>query len=182
MRGEILAAADAALRERPFRELSVEELMRTAGLTRTLFYRHFDDLGDLVVKLLEEAGARLFEQERSLVATGRRDPEDISSALQIPVEVFAQNGPLLRGVAEAASYDERIEQGWLAIVERFAALIEAYLIALEGTSISNPHETARALNLMNVSYLLDVFGSSTAKVDSETALTTLTEIWVGVVR
>ena len=42
-------------------------------------------------------------------------------------------------------------------------------------------ETARALNLMNVSYLLDAFGRE-PRVSPETAAQTLTEIWDAVIR
>jgi hypothetical protein len=41
-------------------------------------------------------------------------------------------------------------------------------------------ETARALNLMNESYLLDAFGRE-ARVSREVAARTLTEIWVAVI-
>ena len=46
-RRDILAAADRFLRERPYRELSIEVVMEGTGLTRTAFYRHFDDMADL---------------------------------------------------------------------------------------------------------------------------------------
>ena len=46
-RAAIVVAAEGALRERPFREVSVEELMQAAGLARTQFYRYFDDKEDL---------------------------------------------------------------------------------------------------------------------------------------
>ena len=42
-------------------------------------------------------------------------------------------------------------------------------------------ETARALNLMNESYLLDAFGRE-PRVSAETAVQTLTEIWDAVIR
>ena len=58
-RREILAAADRFLRERPYRELSVEVVMAQTGLTRTAFYRHFDDLPALVLRLLADVGAEL---------------------------------------------------------------------------------------------------------------------------
>ena len=42
-------------------------------------------------------------------------------------------------------------------------------------------ETARALNLLNETYLLDAFGRE-PRVSPETAVQTLTEIWVAVIR
>src|ERR1700736_758627 len=59
-RREILVATDRLLRERPYRELSVEVVMAQTGLTRTAFYRHFDDVTELVLRLLEDVGRELY--------------------------------------------------------------------------------------------------------------------------
>jgi AcrR family transcriptional regulator len=40
---EILEAAERLLRERPFRELTVDDLMAATSQSRTAFYRHFTD-------------------------------------------------------------------------------------------------------------------------------------------
>lgn len=183
-RVRILDAASELLRTRPYRELSVDELMASVGLSRTIFYRHFDDLPDLVVRLLEEASADLLDEERQLMGAGIDAPAAIRRGLSVPVEAFRQHGPLLRAVAEAASHDEYIERGFRALLERFERLIEDYLsaVAVRGHGrLSEPHQAARALNLMNVNYLLAVFGTAEPTVSPETALQTLTELWVGAV-
>jgi TetR/AcrR family transcriptional regulator, ethionamide resistance regulator len=185
VREQIIAAAAQALRQQPYRELSVEELMASAGLTRTLFYRHFDDLADLVVRRLEEVSAALYEHERRLAMTALREDVTIHDALEPAVLTLASHGPMLRAIAEAASHDERIEQGYQVMVERFGALIESYLRVLvdQGrTTIADPAQTARALNLMNLAYLLDAFGSSEPKITPEVAVRTLTEIWEGTIQ
>ena len=184
VRAQILQAARQALRERPYRELSIEELMSSAGLNRTIFYRHFDDLADLVVRLLKETGAELYAHEQRLAAGGVHDPANIRAALRAPVRGFSVHGPLLRAVAEAASHDERIDAGYRTLVSSFEPLIEAHLRTLtaDGAArFADPGQTARALNLMNVAYLLDVFGETTPVISPEAALQTLTEIWSGVI-
>ncbi len=185
VRTQIIATAETALRERPFRELTVEELMAAAGLSRTLFYRHFDDLGDLVVRLLEDAGTELYRYEERLFATGVSDQDAIRAALEAPVRGFSESGPLLRAIAEAASHDERIDTAYRSLLGRFERLIEAFLRVLADRDLArlaDPSQTARALNLMNVSYLLEVFGSPHSEVTPEVALQTLTEIWSGLLR
>lgn len=179
-----MTAANDALRERPYRDLSVEDLMANTELTRTTFYRHFDDLADVVVRLLEEAGRSLYQYEQRLVADVSDDPGLVRRVLEAPVRGFQVHGPLLRAVAEAASHDERIDATYRALLEQFEQLIEAALRALAdrgATKIADPAQTARALNLMNVAYLLDVFGSVEPKVSHDVALRTLTEIWVGTI-
>ena len=48
VRARIVAAASELVRERSFQELSVADVMALAGFERTIFYRHFDDLADLL--------------------------------------------------------------------------------------------------------------------------------------
>jgi AcrR family transcriptional regulator len=57
-RERIVAAAERLLRDRPYRELSVEEVMAEAGLSRTIFYRHFDGLPELVLSLFDTSRRR----------------------------------------------------------------------------------------------------------------------------
>src|SRR5947209_15887126 len=64
-RREILAAAERFLRESPHRDLSVEGVMAQTGLTRTAFYRHFDDVTDLMLRLMDEL-------RRELLTTAER--------------------------------------------------------------------------------------------------------------
>src|SRR5437762_3145460 len=57
---EILDAAEQLLRERPFREITVEMVMRRTGLKRPAFYVHFRDR-HLVLRVVENLGRELFE-------------------------------------------------------------------------------------------------------------------------
>ena len=59
-RERIVAAAERLLRERAYRELSVEQVMAEARLSRTIFYRHFDSLAGVVAALLADIEAELF--------------------------------------------------------------------------------------------------------------------------
>ena len=57
---EIIAAAEALLRERPFRELTVDEVMRRTDLSRPSFYVYFRDRHHLVLRVVEHIGGELF--------------------------------------------------------------------------------------------------------------------------
>ena len=57
--------------------------MADTGLTRTAFYRHFDDVPDLVLRLLEDVGRELYEiAERWL--EGSAEDFQAAAATQIP--------------------------------------------------------------------------------------------------
>ena len=56
---EIVEAAEALLRERPFRELTVDEVMRRTGLSRPSFYVYFKDRHELVLRVVAHLEAEL---------------------------------------------------------------------------------------------------------------------------
>jgi TetR/AcrR family transcriptional regulator, ethionamide resistance regulator len=178
-RERIVRAAERLVRKRSYLELTVDEVMSEAGLGRTIFYRHFDDLGDLLMRSSREAIEELFEAQSSLVAAR---PGDIRGALRAAAEVYQRHGPLLRCVSEAAAVDERIAEGYTAMRERFDAFAEQSLRELlSDGGHADLAETARALNLMNETYLTEAFGRE-PRVSGETAVRTLAEIWDAVPR
>ena len=109
-RRQILDAAQAFLRERSFRELSVEALMARTGHTRTVFYRHFDDIPALVLALIAEVGGELVEVAEEWTKTERVAPDEARRRLAVFVDFHVRNGPLVHAVAEAAHHDEEVEQ------------------------------------------------------------------------
>src|SRR4051794_11494154 len=154
--------------------------MRAAGLGRTFFYRHFDDLADLLMRAGREAFEGLLEAERTLSEAAAGSHDDLTvvrAAIEPAVAVYERHGPLMRAVAEAAALgDERIAAGRAAWRERFDELVADIL---RDTVPGDAAETARALNLMNENYLLDTFGRS-PRVSTETAVATLTAVWAAV--
>lgn len=174
-RDQIVAAVDRLVRRRAYAELSVEEVMAEAGLGRTIFYRHFDDLGDLLGRTCREAIEELYDAQRGL---GELGPGAVRDALRNAVEVYARHGPLLRAVSEAAAADPMVAANYAAMQRRFDELVEQALRGMVETA--DLTETARALGLLNVSYLLDAFGRD-PRVSVDTAVQTLTEIWEAVI-
>src|SRR5687767_6565596 len=179
-RAKIVAAATELVREHSYAQLSVGEVMDSAGIGRTLFYRYFDDLGDLLARASREAIEELYAAEVELSA-GAADPaEAIRGALGAAVATYRRHGPLLRALAEAATVDPQIAAGQREFYRRFDELIAGRLGELSAEGSADPQETARALNLLNIGYLLDAFGHE-PRVSEETATRTLTEIWLSVI-
>jgi AcrR family transcriptional regulator len=178
-RARIVSATQEVVRRRSYSELTVDEIMREAGIGRTIFYRHFDDLGDLLMRISREAIDELFQAQQSLVDAKPGDAV-VREAFEAAVGVFLRHGPVLRCVSEAAAADEQIAAGYDAMRRRFDELAEQALREVGGLDSPNLAETARALNLMNETYLTDAFGRE-PRVSPETAVRTLTEIWDAVI-
>jgi AcrR family transcriptional regulator len=183
-RDRIVAAATELVRHRSYQELSIGEVMETAGLGRTLFYRHFDDLADLLVRASREAIEELLEAQQALGQTRTGDdPHLVRRAIEPAVAVYQRHGPLLRAMAEAAASDEQVVLGYADMRRRFDALVADALREMAdvlGVPPADPLETARALNLLNEAYLLDAFGRE-PRVSVKTAVQTLTEIWAALI-
>ena len=184
-RAKIVAAATGLIRRRSYGELSVDEVMRAAGLGRTIFYRHFDDLGDLLVRTSREAIEELYEAQPPLEeVTAGDEIAAINGALEPAVEVYRRHGPLLRALAEAAAGDEELARGQAAMRRRFSELNRRYLSDAQGrgaSPLADVSETAEAMTVMSEAYLLDAFGRE-PRVSVEVAVRTLSEIWLALVR
>ncbi|MGH3148397.1 MAG: TetR/AcrR family transcriptional regulator, partial [Rubrobacter sp.] len=187
----ILAAARSFLEERPFREMTVEEVMVRTGLSRPAFYAYFRDRYDLVTRLLEGIGGLLFAVDWRWLsgdASGGREAasEVLAEALRRGSETFVQYGPVLRAIADAAVQDARVEEVYrYGLIERFtgavAARVSRDVAAGASPADLNPEETARALVLMTERYLLDAFGNPSKRPSSEKAAAmvgTLQTVWL----
>src|SRR4051794_41641951 len=79
-RDRIVAAATELIRVTPYGTLTVDDVMREAGIGRTIFYRHFDDLADLLQRAGREAIEEMFEAQRELQEARVGDSVDVIRA------------------------------------------------------------------------------------------------------
>ncbi len=179
---EILDAAEAFLMQRPFRELTVEEVMARTGLSRPAFYAYFRDRYGLVMRILERVGAELFEIDRGwLEGEGGDSRLKVRETLEGGADFFARRGPLLRAVADAAANDPQLERLYrFGLIERFAEAVTARIrkgqTEGEMSPALDPEAVGLALVLMTERYLLDTV-SHGLEVDPEPVVEALTIIW-----
>src|SRR6476619_3995445 len=111
-RERIVAAATELVRTTSYGALTVDDVMREAGAGRTIFYRHFDDLADLLMRSGREAFEDLFRAEQAFRAAHVEGEPNVRAAIEAAVDVYRRHGPLMRAIAEAAATgDERIVAG-----------------------------------------------------------------------
>ncbi len=80
------AALDQLSSDRSFSNLSLREVTRAAGIAPTSFYRHFDDMNDLGLALVEEAGLAL----RQLMRKARARIKEQGTAIDTSVDTFME--------------------------------------------------------------------------------------------
>ncbi len=84
------ALVDAAFNqlsaERSFSSLSLREVAREAGIAPTSFYRHFKDMEELGLNMVDEGGLTL----RQLMRKGRQRAEQGGSVVRASIEIFME--------------------------------------------------------------------------------------------
>ena len=169
------------LRERPFRELTVDEVMRKTDLSRPSFYVYFRDRHHLVLKVVERLTAESSAMaDIWLKAEGASGVDMIREATKGVVDVFVRHGPVLQALADAAADDPEVEaahdHAQNYFVDAIAARIEREVAA--GSMLRcDPRETARALAIMTDRYLTTVLGRNPT-ADPDAVVNTICTIWV----
>ena len=171
-RHRILAAARELLLDRPFAALTVGDVMARAGLTRTVFYRHFDGLPQLAPELLPDAQDPLVDQVL------RGSPEDlVDTMITGLVGLYADNGRWLRALAAAAAADPAVAAALDRALLGPRRLLET-LVADAPDPPPNPREFALLLMATHRAYLLDKFGSGNDTPENrQDAIAALAALW-----
>jgi AcrR family transcriptional regulator len=182
---EILDAAEALLADRTYRELSVDELMRRTGMTRSTFYHYFGSLEDVAVGLLRRVQAEMVEAAQPWLATAAEtdDPvSNIQNGILGVAHVFARHGSVLAAIDQAAHHHQGVEQAWrTSVLEPWTA---AVVIQIEAnrerglTTVDSPEQVAQALLLMNMAVFVERLGREPVDRPEDVAAT-LARIWIG---
>jgi AcrR family transcriptional regulator len=173
---EILEAAEGFLAERPFRELSVDEVMARTTLSRPSFYVYFRDRHHLLGRLVEGIGAELFEGA-GIWLEGRGD---VRTSLGAVAAVYAQHGLVLGAIADAAGHDPDAESTYRGLIDRFVDATAQRIeqdIADGRVEPLDAREAARALVWMSERYLKETLGRL-PQTPVAIVAETLPEIWM----
>ncbi|WP_436499262.1 TetR/AcrR family transcriptional regulator [Actinokineospora sp. HUAS TT18] len=135
-----------------FTELSVERLAAMAGISRSTFYVHFEDKGDLARRLARTVLAELAEVSGGW--WGEADDADrdrLRAALGAIIDVYRRRGAAFTAVVETAAYDPAVG---LELRGLTGGLIDATRAAIERGQAAGvmravePAETAAVLTWM----------------------------------
>lgn len=176
---EILKAAEQALRERPFREVTVDEVMSRTGLKRPAFYVHFHDRYDLVLRVVQHIGKELFAIAEYWLS-GENPLRDARKSLRGLVDVYSEHGQVLRALADASVTDARVEQAYRGLVTGFIRAAAEHIRQEQklGRVDANldANETARALIWLEERYLYETLGRL-PQSNPDAVLQVLFRIW-----
>ena len=165
----ILEATEALLEERSFRDISVEEVMASAGLSRTAFYRYFPDLESVVTRLMGTLVSELRAASRLWLFSD--DPEtQLHDACCTSPAVYRDHGRLMQAFDEAPAPGPTSGSSGAAPWASWSSRCERYIDALAESGrvdVAHPAETVRALSVLTDRYLLDVYWARTTGADRD---------------
>ena len=180
---EILNAAENFLREFPFREMTVDDVMSRTGLSRPSFYEYFRDRSQLVIKLTERLGARN-RAIGEIWLRGQQPIEDLRRVMYEFADLAVTQGHLLRALADAANSDHKVETNYRkeiettidGVAQRIREDMARGLTSLHGI---DPHNIASALIIMSHNYFIEKLGRR-PQANPKTVADTLSAIWMRV--
>ncbi|OZG72102.1 DNA-binding transcriptional regulator FabR [Hahella sp. CCB-MM4] len=147
------ALMDAALnqlgQDKHFTSLSLREVTREAGIAPTSFYRHFHDLEELGLALVDEAGVALRQLMRQARQRIAKNGGVIDTSLNTFFEFLNENPNLFRLLLrERTGVSARFRNAIQAEIEHFIAELTADLSGFgEGTNraLRQPRLAAEAI-------------------------------------
>jgi AcrR family transcriptional regulator len=179
----IFSTLEQLLADRPFAEISVDDLAKGAGISRPTFYFYFPSkdavLSTLFERVLAEADATFESRADDYSVDPARVWRDGIYAFFEPLR--AHLGVALAGVAATATNAE-IREFWSTFmqkwVDRTAAVITAERARGAAPDTVPAQDLAAALNLMNERTMFASYTAQRPSIAEEDALDTLVHVWV----
>ncbi len=110
-----------------FRDLTIDEIARSADVSRPAFYTHFSDKEELLLAAVGEVSEQLYEMADRWWHGVGPPAERVRRAIEGVVSVYAADARLLRIAAEVSTYDEEVRALWFDIAERFIQTTEDHI-------------------------------------------------------
>ena len=162
----------------PFKNLTVDELARAAGLSRTAFYFYFPGKEEALMSAAAEVTEELYDRADSWWH-GEGPPEQlVRAALEGILQVYVEHAALLRTSVEVAAYNPEFDKFYKSLLDRFVRATAAHLRREQAAGRLRPLDcdvTAETLvwQAERCNYVLIKQGRS-----PEELVNSLTEVWV----
>ncbi|MFC0108243.1 TetR/AcrR family transcriptional regulator [Kibdelosporangium aridum] len=153
MEQRVITATEQLIRDgESFAELSVEQLASAAGISRSTFYVHFEDKGDLARRMTKGVIAELEEVSGEWWATAdRADREQLRTAVNAIIDVYQRRGAAFTTVSQAAAYDSTVAEELRGLMQRLIVATRDAIELGQAAGVMRPvepKETAAVITWM----------------------------------
>ncbi len=116
----IFTATEELLGSRGLAELTVEQILQRARVSRTTFYRNFGSKYAVVSGMLEALQAELVDVMQPWFTRGDRAPQDaLRDAITSVAVIWMRHRPILRASAENWHAEPEVGEPWAAMMNGF---------------------------------------------------------------
>jgi AcrR family transcriptional regulator len=181
-REEVRAAARAATLELaeqiPFNDLTVDQIARAAGISRTAFYFYFRGKHDLLRAAMEDVTDEAY-READRWWHGEGEPRVlIRAAIAGIVDVYVRHANLMRVGQEVAMYDLEMRELWQELIGRFITATADHLRREQAAGrLRDLDPDASAESLVWMTERCNYVYLGLGRRSPEQMVETLTEIW-----
>jgi TetR/AcrR family transcriptional regulator, ethionamide resistance regulator len=183
----ILETAERLLEERSLHDISIEDLARGAGLSRSAFYFYFPDKEAVLLTLLDGVAAEAdAARQAALAQVDLSSPADVCRAsIGAFYSTFRARRAIALAAAEARPNTPEVGELWGSVMEAWVAST-ARIIAGERAAGAAPDgvpagDLSIALNLMNERVLHATFANDTPSIDEARVVDALVAVWLGAI-
>ena len=159
-RQRVIASGLKLAEKGSFRDLTIDEIASSAGVSRPAFYTHFSDKEELLLVAVGEVSEQLYEMADRWWHGVGPPAQRVRQAIEGVVSVYAGEARLLRIAAEVATYDDEVRALWLDIAERFIEATADHIRSEQEVGLIprtlDPRSTAEVLYLDGRAVLLHV--------------------------
>jgi AcrR family transcriptional regulator len=180
----ILETAERLIEERPFSEISVDDLAKGAGISRPTFYFYFPSKDAVLLTLLDRIIAEA--DERADVALGPMeeaiDPAGVWRAINALFESFGEHRSVMLAGSAARPTNAEMQSMWSQFMQKWidytADSIQAERDRGAAPVTIPARDLAIALNLMNERTMFAAHAAERDSVARDRLVDTLAHIWV----
>lgn len=179
----ILATAERLLRQRPFGDISVDDLARGAGISRPTFYFYFPSKDAVLLTLLdrvtEEADTAAGDVLDRLAENPRARWRQLISRFH---DTFSAHRAVVLACAQVRGTNPEVRQLWAAVLQRWVQAVEAAVTAERARGAAPPglpaKDLAIALISMNERVWYATFAADGPAVAEPDVVDVLLDIWL----
>lgn len=179
----ILDTAADLIQQRPFAEISVDDLAKGAGISRPTFYFYFPSKEAVLLSLLDPLIKRADTGFDNAIDTMPADPHRaVRRGIEIFFSSFGSHPATARAGTEAVNSSPEFRAFWADLMQKWINLTAA-LITSERRRGAAPDtipalDLATSLNLMNERTMMACLAGEQPAVEHEHVVDTLTHIWL----
>lgn len=174
---------ESLLDQRSFFDISIDDLARGAGISRSTFYFYYESKEAVLMTLADEIVSEADTLAEAARAALEQDTERfLHDALAAYVTTFGQHRGVIVACRQAAAANAEVQRLWNVVRERWVEMAagainaERRRVGLEGTL--SARELAIALLSMNEAVMVQMFSGRDPAIDESRVTDVLTNIWI----